>query len=145
MNGLLYHLGEEGRNKLLTEATAENILIDEEDYDDTIEELQQQDDESYDDQDDDVFLTDDDGVLTPSGKYTKDILPVAGSTSSSSLLDLPETPEAAKASPKSLRPGVVHRLDKGTSGVLIAAKHNEAVAKLSNLFAKRDITKIYLA
>jgi len=35
-------------------------------------------------------------------------------------LDLPETPEAANASPTFLRPGIVHRLDKGTSGVLIA-------------------------
>jgi 23S rRNA pseudouridine1911/1915/1917 synthase len=36
-------------------------------------------------------------------------------------------------------------LDKGTSGVLIAAKHNEAVAKLSLLFAARKVKKIYLA
>lgn len=35
-------------------------------------------------------------------------------------VDLPETPAAAKASPVSLRPGIVHRLDKGTTGVLIA-------------------------
>ena len=60
-------------------------------------------------------------------------------------IDLPETPEAAKASPPSLRPGIVHRLDKGTSGVLLAGKHPEAVAKLSELFAKRKIRKIYLA
>ena len=46
-------------------------------------------------------------------------------------VDLPETPEAAKASPASLRPGVVHRLDKGTSGVLLAGKHPQAVAKVS--------------
>ena len=145
VNGLLYHLGDEGRKRLLIEATTENILIDGDDDDDVIEEFQQQSDDDENDDDIDVFLTNDDGVLTPSGKYTKDILPVIGATTASSLLDLPETPEAAKASPKSLRPGVVHRLDKGTSGVLIAAKHNDAVAKLSNLFAKRDITKIYLA
>lgn len=60
-------------------------------------------------------------------------------------LDLPETPEAAKASPVSLRPGIVHRLDKGTSGVLLAGKHIEAVAKLSALFAKRNIKKVYTA
>lgn len=60
-------------------------------------------------------------------------------------VDLPETPEAAKASPPSLRPGIVHRLDKGTSGVLLAGKHPEAVAKLSELFARRKIRKIYLA
>lgn len=59
--------------------------------------------------------------------------------------DLPETPEAAKASPMRLRPGVVHRLDKGTSGVLVAGKHTEAVAKMSALFARREVSKIYLA
>ena len=44
-----------------------------------------------------------------------------------------------------LRPGIVHRLDKGTSGVLLAAKHPEAVTKLSALFANRKIQKTYLA
>lgn len=61
------------------------------------------------------------------------------------LQDLPETPEAAVASHVSLRPGVVHRLDKGTSGVLLAGKHPEAVAKLMGLFAARKVSKVYLA
>jgi 23S rRNA pseudouridine1911/1915/1917 synthase len=61
------------------------------------------------------------------------------------LIDLPETPEAASATPMSLRPGIVHRLDKVTSGVLIAAKSTDAVAKLSALFAQRKIRKVYLA
>ena len=59
--------------------------------------------------------------------------------------DLPETPEAAKQTPMSLRPGIVHRLDKGTSGVLIAGKTLEAVARLSSLFAQRLVEKIYLS
>lgn len=44
-----------------------------------------------------------------------------------------------------LRPGIVHRLDKETSGVLIAAKTNEMHAKLSMLFSDRKIKKRYLA
>lgn len=60
-------------------------------------------------------------------------------------LDLPETPQASQASPSYLRPGIVHRLDKGTSGVLLAAKHPEAVTKLCALFASRNIRKTYLA
>lgn len=60
-------------------------------------------------------------------------------------LDLPETPEAAGATPPSMRPGIVHRLDKGTSGVLLAGKTLEAVAKLSALFAQRKIKKTYLS
>mmetsp|Transcript_10509 Transcript_10509/g.13651 ORF Transcript_10509/g.13651 Transcript_10509/m.13651 type:complete len:390 (-) Transcript_10509:107-1276(-) len=44
-----------------------------------------------------------------------------------------------------LRPGIVHRLDKGTSGVLVAAKNPICHAKLSEMFANRDIKKTYLA
>lgn len=69
---------------------------------------------------------------------------VATATGRSSV-DLPETPEAAKASPIFLRPGIVHRLDKGTTGVLLAGKHPIAVEKLSKVFAARKVTKIYLA
>jgi len=44
-----------------------------------------------------------------------------------------------------LRPGIVHRLDKDTSGVLVAAKHSLAHAKLVELFASRQIEKEYFA
>ncbi|CAM9242627.1 unnamed protein product [Ectocarpus sp. 13 AM-2016] len=45
----------------------------------------------------------------------------------------------------SLRPGIVHRLDKGTTGVLLAAKNPTMQAKLAELFAQRRISKSYLA
>jgi len=44
-----------------------------------------------------------------------------------------------------LRPGVVHRLDKETSGCLVVAKHDEAHTRLSTQFAQREVTKVYLA
>jgi 23S rRNA pseudouridine1911/1915/1917 synthase len=44
-----------------------------------------------------------------------------------------------------LRPGIVHRLDKETSGCLVAAKHDIAHTRLTQAFTDRDITKIYLA
>lgn len=44
-----------------------------------------------------------------------------------------------------LRPGIVHRLDKDTSGVLIAAKNSLAKAKMVELFSHRLVQKIYLA
>lgn len=44
-----------------------------------------------------------------------------------------------------LRPGIVHRLDKDTSGILIAAKTRTVHAGLTDLFAKRKIEKTYLA
>ncbi len=44
-----------------------------------------------------------------------------------------------------LRPGIVHRLDKETSGVIIAAKTEAAHAKLTHLFKSRNMEKQYLA
>ncbi|MSU58194.1 MAG: RluA family pseudouridine synthase [Pedosphaera sp.] len=43
------------------------------------------------------------------------------------------------------RPGIVHRLDKETSGCLVAAKNNETHVALSTQFAGRTVEKIYLA
>ncbi|KQW82209.1 RluA family pseudouridine synthase [Brevundimonas sp. Root1279] len=43
------------------------------------------------------------------------------------------------------RPGIVHRLDKDTSGVMVAAKSDRAHAGLSALFATHDIERTYLA
>jgi len=43
------------------------------------------------------------------------------------------------------RPGVVHRLDKNTSGALIFAKTDKAYRWLVTQFKSREITKIYLA
>jgi len=44
-----------------------------------------------------------------------------------------------------LRPGIVHRLDKETSGLLVAAKSDEAHRKLSAQFEKHDVHKKYIA
>ena len=43
------------------------------------------------------------------------------------------------------RPGIVHRLDKDTSGVMVAAKTDAAHAGLCALFAKHDIDRRYIA
>jgi 23S rRNA pseudouridine1911/1915/1917 synthase len=44
-----------------------------------------------------------------------------------------------------LRPGIVHRIDKGTSGVLLVAKTDEAHRALARQFAGRTVEKTYLA
>ncbi len=44
-----------------------------------------------------------------------------------------------------LRPGIVHRLDKDTSGIMLIAKNRNAREKLSTIFAEREIDKRYLA
>jgi 23S rRNA pseudouridine1911/1915/1917 synthase len=43
------------------------------------------------------------------------------------------------------RPGIVHRLDKDTSGVMVAAKTELAHARLSEIFANRDLDRHYKA
>jgi 23S rRNA pseudouridine1911/1915/1917 synthase len=43
------------------------------------------------------------------------------------------------------RPGIVHRLDKDTSGCLVVAKNDESHRGLSIQFAERGVDKIYLA
>jgi len=43
------------------------------------------------------------------------------------------------------RPGIVHRLDKETSGCLVVAKNDLAHRELSKQFAARTVEKIYLA
>jgi len=43
------------------------------------------------------------------------------------------------------RPGIVHRLDKDTSGVMVAAKTDAAHRGLAALFERHDIERVYLA
>ena len=42
-----------------------------------------------------------------------------------------------------LRPGIVHRLDRGTSGLIVIAKHDQAHADLANQFKNRKVEKEY--
>ena len=44
-----------------------------------------------------------------------------------------------------LRPGIVHRLDRGTSGLIVVAKHDRAHAGLARQFARREVEKTYVA
>mmetsp|Transcript_12963 Transcript_12963/g.24364 ORF Transcript_12963/g.24364 Transcript_12963/m.24364 type:complete len:508 (-) Transcript_12963:140-1663(-) len=43
------------------------------------------------------------------------------------------------------RPGIVHRLDKGTTGILVVAKTRMALTALSEAFANRQVKKTYVA
>lgn len=44
-----------------------------------------------------------------------------------------------------LRPGIVHRLDKDTSGVMVVARNQKAFEELKQLFKERRVEKTYLA
>lgn len=43
------------------------------------------------------------------------------------------------------RPGIVHRLDRGTSGIMVVAKHDRAHQSLSRQFHDRTVHKVYIA
>ena len=44
-----------------------------------------------------------------------------------------------------LRPGIVHRLDRATSGLMVVAKNDEAHRRLARQFSLRDVHKTYVA
>ena len=44
-----------------------------------------------------------------------------------------------------VRPGIVHRLDRGTSGLMVVAKHDQAHQELARQFHDREVEKEYMA
>lgn len=44
-----------------------------------------------------------------------------------------------------IRPGIVHRLDRGTSGLMVIAKHDRAHGELARQFQDREVEKEYVA
>ncbi|NLZ74566.1 RNA pseudouridine synthase [Candidatus Falkowbacteria bacterium] len=54
-------------------------------------------------------------------------------------------PEIKTVGDNSLRPGIVHRLDKEVSGLMVIAKNQETFLHLKNQFKDRDVNKEYLA
>ncbi|GMA17546.1 RluA family pseudouridine synthase [Deinococcus metallilatus] len=96
----------------------------------------------------DVLYEDDHliAVNKPPGMVTHPAPSVTSGTLVNALLGrmtLPEQPGAE--GPDGYRPGIVHRLDKDTSGVIVVAKTVEAHARLAAAFKDRDTRKTYLA
>jgi 23S rRNA pseudouridine1911/1915/1917 synthase len=54
-------------------------------------------------------------------------------------------PDIVRADLDPQRPGIVHRLDRETSGLLVVAAHREAQAALQAMFKRREVHKGYLA
>ena len=69
--------------------------------------------------------------------------PSAGSEQDVGLSTATAAP--AYAGDVTVRPGIVHRLDKDTSGLLVVAKHDAAHARLARQFMERTIHRRYLA
>lgn len=58
---------------------------------------------------------------------------------------LHHTGELSEVNDAAVRPGIVHRIDKGTSGLLVVAKHDTAHQLLAKQFAAHSITRSYQA
>jgi 23S rRNA pseudouridine1911/1915/1917 synthase len=56
-----------------------------------------------------------------------------------------DDPAGADGEMISFRPGIVHRLDKGTTGILVVAKTTQSLGALSTAFAEREVKKTYIA
>ncbi len=111
VNALLYHLGDEAADMLLknvsaTDEIAQSILSET-----TMKSslLSNGNDKISKDAYGQINENSDDFMC----EYENDVGEILLEDEVPLSLDLPETPEAANASPQSLRPGIVHRLDKG--------------------------------
>ncbi len=73
------------------------------------------------------------------------IYPAAGHKNGTLLNALISRCEKLASIGAPLRPGVVHRIDKDTSGLIVFAKNNTAYLNLSKQFKEREVEKHYLA
>lgn len=70
---------------------------------------------------------------------------LSGTLVNALLAHCPDLAAGAAATAEALRPGIVHRLDKDTSGVLVVAKHEAAIRALQRQFKGRTVSKRYTA
>jgi 23S rRNA pseudouridine1911/1915/1917 synthase len=91
-----------------------------------------------------ILYEDDDLVVIdkPAGMV---VHPAAGHSSGTVVNALLHHIEDLSGIGGELRPGIVHRLDRGTSGVLVAAKNDEAHRELARQFHDREVEKEYIA
>lgn len=85
-------------------------------------------------------------VNKPPGMVTHPAPGVTSGTLVNALLGRLALPlQDGAVGPEGYRPGIVHRLDKDTSGVIVVAKTVAAHARLAEAFKARDTQKTYLA
>lgn len=80
-------------------------------------------------------------VNKPQGMVTHPAHGHFSGTLVNALLHHLERPSASDT----IRPGIVHRLDKGTSGLLVVAKNEQIHRKLTDQFAAREVRRVYSA
>ncbi len=70
-----------------------------------------------------------------------------GAVSGPTVVDflLERFPEIAGVGEDAMRPGIAHRLDRDTSGVMVIARNQKSFSALKEIFQKRRVEKIYHA
>jgi 23S rRNA pseudouridine1911/1915/1917 synthase len=92
----------------------------------------------------DILYQDEDVIVVnkPAGMV---VHPAAGHTSGTLVNALLHHVHDLSGIGGELRPGIVHRLDKGTSGVMVIAKNDAAHQELARQFHDREVEKQYIA
>jgi 23S rRNA pseudouridine1911/1915/1917 synthase len=91
------------------------------------------------------IIREDDSIIVVSKPPGMVVYPAAGNRSGTLMNALSYHCDKLCSIGAPLRPGVVHRLDKDTSGLIVIAKDNKAYYKLVEQFREREIEKQYLA
>jgi len=89
-------------------------------------------------------LYEDDQIVVVDKPIGMVVHPGAGTTTTTLVEALLASRDLAP-SDDPVRPGIVHRLDKDTSGAIVVAKTADALASLQRQFSEREVTKAYLA
>jgi len=91
------------------------------------------------------ILYEDDDIIVVNKAAERVVHPGAGHSSNTLVNALLFHCGSLPEGDEKLKPGIVHRLDKGTSGCLVVAKTSEAMKNLQMQFKNREVDKIYLA
>ncbi|MBW8000677.1 MAG: RluA family pseudouridine synthase [Planctomycetes bacterium] len=91
------------------------------------------------------IIYEDDSVIILNKQANLIVHPARGNTSGTLVNGLAYYCENLSTGLGELRPGIVHRLDKNTTGVMIVTKNDDAQWKIAKQFENRTIKKTYLA
>ncbi|MEO1021955.1 MAG: RluA family pseudouridine synthase [Bacteroidota bacterium] len=91
------------------------------------------------------ILFEDDDLIVVNKEAGMVVHPAFGNWSGTLVNGLMHHTEQLAERDDEVRPGIVHRLDKDTSGILVVAKHDRALADLSSKFARKEVERTYWA
>jgi len=91
------------------------------------------------------IIYEDDDIIVLNKQADMIVHPARGNTHGTLVNALAYYSEELSSGLGQFRPGIVHRLDKNTTGVMVAAKNDTAQWKIAKQFERRQVKKSYLA